>query len=278
MRGELDPGLSRWYSRPGLSPWFCWFGISLAHLHQRAGRWWFARPGIAGPRPATDLSGTVQERPSGQGLSPADTLCCWCHAKEAKAFSHHPMARTLMPIDQVASLPSALIRHSKFSGNVFKSCQKMERCGIRARRATTRAIRFSSNNWRFSSRSAQARTLIRSCQSTDPRFSSKRRSLGSWRKRKSWDLSPEFHWRFRQAAPWRVPFLPQQQRRHYHATNELTVLQPAFPNGHGIGCQRCHGPGGEHVKSPGFTVKTATARKHGREPIINPLASFTRRP
>jgi hypothetical protein len=49
--------------------------------------------------------------------------------------------------------------------------------------------------------------------------------------------------------------------------DETTYLQPIFPNGHGIGCQRCHGPGAEHVKNPG---KVRTSVGLFDPTIVNP--------
>ena len=42
--------------------------------------------------------------------------------------------------------------------------------------------------------------------------------------------------------------------------NETAYGEPIFPNGYGIGCQRCHGPGGEHVKDPGKKIQTEAGK------------------
>src|SRR5262249_9722512 len=49
--------------------------------------------------------------------------------------------------------------------------------------------------------------------------------------------------------------------------DETAYRQPIFPREHGIGCQRCHGPGGEHVKAPGSTVKM---KLDGRDVELDP--------
>jgi hypothetical protein len=205
-----------------------------------------------------------------------DAACAECHPRHAETFGQHPMARTLMPIDQVGPLPLDAAAHHPFEalGQQFQVSHR----GGRTSHARTAVdpdgrplfahelevqLAIGSGTHGHSFLSVRGTTVWQS-------------PISWFTHAKRWDLSPGF-----------TPDVLVGRRVggeclfcHSNGTNEdpeddMALRAPIFPKGHGIGCQRCHGPGGEHVKNPGIVATTAGELD---PTIVNPahLASHLR--
>jgi Flp pilus assembly protein TadD len=186
-----------------------------------------------------------------------ESLCADCHAAEAKTYRRHPMARTLLPANQAPLPPLTAAVHNPFTalGQRFEVVSRGDRL-LHTRSAFDESgsplfrheievdFAIGSGTHAYSYLAVRGSTVL---QTPITWFAEKRR----------WDLSPGFE-----------PNVLAGRRIgadclfcHSNGANEdpgqeTTYRQPLFPNGHGIGCQRCHGPGGEHVQTPGTRIQT----------------------
>ncbi len=188
-----------------------------------------------------------------------DDLCAQCHVREAKTWNQHPMHRTLTPIEKTATLPLDARSHNPFAalgqrfevirrdGGTWHKRSALDGKGnLLFEQELPVHFAIGSGSHAHSYLSVRGSIVLQTpitwyAQNPSSQF---------------WDLSPGF------AAN------GLSGRRiggdclycHSNGANEdpleeTTYREPIFPNGHGIGCQRCHGPGSEHVKNPGI-VKT----------------------
>ncbi|MSQ93048.1 MAG: hypothetical protein EXR98_00665 [Gemmataceae bacterium] len=187
-----------------------------------------------------------------------DAECAKCHRDQAKTYSQHPMARTLMPIDKaVLTAPpgkgqkpfealgqqfqiddrDGRVRHARFARDDKEQALFRHELDVHfVVGSGTRAHSFLS---------VQGTTVLQT-------------PITWFTQKKLWDLSPGFQHNV--LAGRRIGadcFFCHSNGANEDPKDETTYHQPIFPHGHSIGCQRCHGPGGEHVKNPGVFVKTA---------------------
>lgn len=183
----------------------------------------------------------------------SDTECGKCHAEIAKTFSQHPMARTLTPIEHFASPPLDAQSNNPFSafGQEFEVIARPDRV------IHTRQALDQSGNRLF-----QSELEVQFAVGSGARGNSFLSSQGStflqtpltwYPQKKAWGLSPGFHPEI--LAGRRVGadcLFCHSNGANEDPQDETKYNRPVFPNGHGIGCQRCHGPGDEHVRNPGL--------------------------
>jgi predicted CXXCH cytochrome family protein len=212
-------------------------------------------PGLPAPDPRLAYTGPFKNvHPDVAYVN--DALCAECHRDIAKTFSRHPMARTLMPIDAARLPPLDAKAHNPFEA-LGQRFQVQTRDGKVLQSRTARdengkplfqqdlAVHFAigSGTHAHSYLSIQGSTIL---QTPVTWFTQSRR----------WDLSPGFVHNV--LAGRRVGadcLYCHGNGANEDPRDELVYREPLFPNGHGIGCQRCHGPGAAHVKAPGL-VKT----------------------
>jgi Flp pilus assembly protein TadD len=185
-----------------------------------------------------------------------DAVCADCHVKEAKTFSRHPMARTLIPIDRNEPLP---LDH--MARNPFEAFG--QRFEVLKREGRIRHVRSALDS--------KGKPLFEQELPVDFAVGSGTHAHSFAFLRGSTVLQTPITWfaqnksdRFWALSPGFVPNVLAGRRIgadclycHSNGANEdpddeTTYRQPIFPYGHGIGCQRCHGPGAEHVKEPGI--------------------------
>ncbi len=213
-------------------------------------------PGLPSPDPRLSYQGPFKNvHPEVPYVNEA--VCAKCHREHAKSFSQHPMARTLAPIDK-ATLSTASSKSQKPFDALGQQFQNEHRDGrvwhARSARDEQGQALFrqelevhyviGSGARAHSFLSVQGSTVLQT-------------PLTWYTQKKLWDLSPGFQHNV--LAGRRVGadcLFCHSNGANEDPKNETAYREPIFPHGHGIGCQRCHGPGGEHVKNPGVMVKT----------------------
>jgi predicted CXXCH cytochrome family protein len=199
----------------------------------------------------------------------SDAMCAECHADIAKSFSHHPMARTLMPISQVESPPLDAGVNNPF--NAFGQRFAVVAHGDQV--LHTRSA-FDGGGKLLFRQELPVHFAIGSGTHAHSYLwidgPAVRQTPITWfAQKKRWDLSPGFTPNV--LAGRRVGadcLFCHSNAASEDAGDETTYRQPVFPNGYGIGCQRCHGPGAEHVKAPGNRIDTDLGRLDPT--IVNP--------
>jgi Flp pilus assembly protein TadD len=198
----------------------------------------------------------------------SESECARCHKGHAKTFAQHPMARTLASIEQ-ASLRFDPKMHKPFEafgqqfhveyrdGKTIHVRSALDQAGKALFRHELEVKYVIGSGVRAHSYLAvRGATVLHS-------------PITWYAQKKVWDLSPGFV----------VPFLAGRRVGgdclYCHSNgasedpkNDTAYGDPIFPNGYGIGCQRCHGPGAEHVKEPGKMIQTELGKLDPT--IVNP--------
>jgi tetratricopeptide (TPR) repeat protein len=178
--------------------------------------------------------------------------CADCHPKIVERYSSHPMARTLAPFQgPLPDQPADAAHHHPFTA-----------LGMRME------LRRQGKGWdhRLSWTDEGGRTLTsldlpvgysigsgehgRSYLTVRDGFVSQ--TPVSWfSQKKIWDLSPGFREHTVHGRP--VP----EECLFCHSSRVEAVpgyrnrfKEPLFPLDHGVGCERCHGPGEKHIEGP----------------------------
>ena len=181
--------------------------------------------------------------------SVGDDRCAECHPTIAKTFAHHPMGRSLLPVrnqpigDLIDGKPVSFdALHSKFQVlRVGTDLRYTER-----RETTTAKPLFEMSGQML---------YVMGSGSKGNSFLSEQdgfvtQTPVSWFTQKHiWDVSPGFPSELHVGRPIEAACL-------FCHTNEVVPVagtrnryeQPVFRQGHAIGCERCHGPGSEHVR------------------------------
>jgi len=182
----------------------------------------------------------------------SEESCTKCHNPQAKTYCQHPMARTLRSIEQVQSPPLSTEAFNPFDA-LGQQFQVLNRDG---RVWHARSARDHNGKSIFH-QEIEAQYAVGSGTHAHSYLSIRDHTVLQtpitwYEQKKRWDLSPGFQHNV--LAGRRVAldclFCHSNGAREDPA-DELRVIEPVFPNGLGIGCQRCHGPGSEHVKNPG---------------------------
>jgi tetratricopeptide (TPR) repeat protein len=195
--------------------------------------------------------------------------CFPCHDSIAESYNQHPMARSLMPIGKVeAAKPSDKAHNNPFLNEDFKSLFRVDRD---QNRVWHRQTRLDAASQPIFERAMEVQYVFgsgtRGHSYLIMRDGYLFQSPISWFTQKDkWDLSPNFTREMLGGRPVHAFCL-------YCHANHVTpwegainrYREPIF-DGHGIGCERCHGPGEKHVQDPGrFDPET-----HIDYTIVNP--------
>jgi predicted CXXCH cytochrome family protein len=176
-----------------------------------------------------------------------DAVCVKCHRKIAEAYANNPMARSLLPLrdtppqEMLAANATASFRVKDLRFNVERQANEflhVVQLGDAAEGRLANPVRYLLGSSRQGS----------TCLIEHDGFLFQ--SPISWFSAKpGWELAPGYETNqllfFRQIGEECLfchsngaTLVPGTQN-HYQT--------PLFPNGHGIGCERCHGPGQLHV-------------------------------
>jgi hypothetical protein len=209
-------------------------------------------PGLSSPDPRLTYKGPFKNiHPSVAYVS--EETCAECHSGKAESFCRHPMALTLRPIAQVKSPPLDAKAHNPFEA-LGQQFQVIARDGkVRHERSA-----FDTNGKPLFQKDIEVQFAVGSGTHAHSYLtiagSHVLQTPITWYAQKNrWDLSPGFQHNV--LAGRRVALdclFCHSNGANEDPQDELRVRQPVFPNGHGIGCQRCHGPGSEHIKNPGL--------------------------
>jgi hypothetical protein len=181
--------------------------------------------------------------------SVGDARCANCHPEISQSFARHPMGRSLTPVGNEPNEVYGAAHNNPFPalGSLF-SVERHDR-GVWHRQtrrdATGRAI------W---SLEYEAHYAIGSGQHGASYLTNRDgylfQSPISWyAKKQAWDLSPDFATAI---LPWRpvggACLYCHANRARFRENSQNHFDAPLF-DGHAIGCERCHGPGGRHADS-----------------------------
>ena len=242
------------------------------------GVWFYLHSAASGARRKGPFPPPVDPRVAYQGpflnIAPAvkyvgSAACAPCHEGIAETYNKHPMARSLLPIARVAKAQAYDKAHNDpFINLDFKSRFRVDQDGDRVRHRQARLDRAGRPIFE---RDMEVRYVfgsgVRGHSYLIERDGYLFQSPISWFTQKDhWDLSPNFTREMLGGRPVHAYCL-------YCHANQVTPWEgtinryrdPVFV-GHGIGCERCHGPGEKHVERPGqYDPQT-----HTDYTIVNP--------
>jgi thioredoxin-like negative regulator of GroEL len=196
-----------------------------------------------------------------------DAACAECHPRETEQFHQHPMHLTMRKGDQLSSLPTGAIPATFAAlGREFSVEQR------NGAMWQTHWLKDSTGQPQFK-QEFEVKYVIGSGQRGHSFLTARDgfvfQTPMTWYSQKQlWDLAPGFTSDLLGGRP----IVGECLFCHSNGAptspdSEHLYQQPLFPYGLGIGCERCHGPGGKHVLNPGLR-----ATKSGRlDPtIVNP--------
>ncbi len=180
--------------------------------------------------------------------------CDACHERIAATYHKHPMARSLMPIAEVDRRESYDEDHNNpFVNDQFKSRFRVDRDSHRVQHQQTR---LDGAGGAIFERVMDVQYVIgsgtRGYSYLSQRDGYLFQSPISWYSQKDrWDLSPNFTHEMLGGRPVFADCLFCHANRAIPWEGTLNRYRAPIFVGHGIGCERCHGPGEKHVQSPG---------------------------
>jgi tetratricopeptide (TPR) repeat protein len=178
-----------------------------------------------------------------------DAKCAECHADIAAKFAQHPMGRSILPIAAVAGTQDYSAKaHNPFES--FGATMRVERQGDRVWHKETRLGPDGKPVYEFS---LPVDYVIGSgnngCSYLSVRDGFVFQTPISWFAQKGiWDTSPGFAPDMHSGRPVLAICLYCHANRALPIEGTHNRYEPQVFAGHSIGCERCHGPGEEHVK------------------------------
>jgi tetratricopeptide (TPR) repeat protein len=184
-----------------------------------------------------------------------DARCAECHPKQAATYRDHPMARTLAPIARVApGQPYDREHHNPFEA--IHTRFLVERQGDRVWHRQTGLDADGRPAFRYDLDVAYVVGSGRGGYSylTDRDGYLFQTPISWYAQKQIWDLSPgfaaeQFGAAQRTGRPVTADCLfCHANRAHPRPGSQNRYDEPIF-SGYGIGCERCHGPGGRHAET-----------------------------
>ncbi|HXD89262.1 MAG TPA: hypothetical protein VN641_22410 [Urbifossiella sp.] len=216
--------------------------------------WWRSQPGEV-PVARTDsddprLAYTgpfLNVHPDVQEVGSA--VCARCHEKIAHAYDHHPMGQSSFPVADRAI--GNLADGGRADFDALGSHFRIDRAG---KRLTATEARVGANGQPIYETTTDIAVAIgsgakgQSFLTLQDGFVSQ--SPVSWFAQKHlWDVSPGFPPQLHAGRPIEAACLFCHVNRVAAAPGTMNRFEePVFRGGFAIGCERCHGPGGEHVR------------------------------
>jgi hypothetical protein len=173
-------------------------------------------------------------------------ICGNCHAEIAHTYARHPMARSLVPIAEGTSVPEDAAHHLPFraAGSQFSVVR-------RGKDLLHRRTWEDADGKALFHLDLPVRYIIGSGHHGHSYLSDRdgyvsQTPISWYAQKKMWDLSPGFEGTMLLGRP------VNEQCLYCHGDNMVAVpgtvnrYRPGTGH-HGIGCERCHGPGEKHV-------------------------------
>jgi Flp pilus assembly protein TadD len=182
-----------------------------------------------------------------------DAKCAECHLDKALTYQDHPMARSLLPISAVA----ARQRYDAAVNNPFHPPLSSQDLFLVERHGDRVLHRWAHRNEKHETIYALDQTadyVIGSGARGHSYLSNRGGFLFqtpiSWFSQKQiWDLSPGIAAEHRTGRPVLAMCLFCHANRARPREGTINGYEEPIFDGHSIGCERCHGPGGRHVLS-----------------------------
>jgi tetratricopeptide (TPR) repeat protein len=193
--------------------------------------------------------------------------CTPCHESIAESYSKHPMARSLMPVASAGKAQPFEAHNNPFVNDEFKSRFRVER---EDSRVWHRQTRLDSTGQPIFERAMEVQYVIGSGTRGHSYLIGRDgylfQSPISWfTQRDQWDLSPNFTREMLGGRPVFPDCLYCHTNQAIPWEGTINRYREAIFIGHGIGCERCHGPGEKHIADPGLDPQTRVAYT-----IVNP--------
>ncbi|HEY2911554.1 MAG TPA: hypothetical protein VGI99_14985 [Gemmataceae bacterium] len=216
--------------------------------------WWRSQPGelplarFDSDDPRLAYTGPfLNVHPDVQAVGSA--VCARCHDKIAHAYDHHPMGQSSFPVADRAI--GNLVNGGRAEFDALGSHFRVDRAGPRLSATETRA---GANGRPIYETTTDIAAVIgsgakgQSFLTLQDGFVSQ--SPVSWFAQKQlWDVSPGFPPELHAGRPIEAACLFCHTNRVAAVSGTVNRFEePVFRGGYAIGCERCHGPGGEHVR------------------------------
>jgi Flp pilus assembly protein TadD len=181
-----------------------------------------------------------------------DEQCAQCHLDKELSYRQHPMGRSLFPIGQVA----AQQRYDASAHNPFEALGALFLVERRGERVLHRQVGRDAEGQPVYEADTPIDYVLGSgthgCSYLSDRGGYVFQSPVSWFSEKQiWDKSPGFGVGGRAGRPIPALCLYCHANRVRPVEGSVNRYEEPLFDGHAIGCERCHGPGGRHVQDPG---------------------------
>jgi tetratricopeptide (TPR) repeat protein len=196
----------------------------------------------------------------------SDAYCAECHNDIAESFARHPMGRSLNPVAQANAIEefTAEARHPLGrDGFVYRVRREGERQFHQEARLSPAGKEALVTEFEAVYSVGSGRTARSYFIERDEHLFM---SPLTWYADHGWDLSPGYevnNSHFNRPVVSECLFCHANRALHVEGT--LNGYKPPFFEGHGIGCQRCHGPGELHV-----AARKGSATAEPDVTIVNP--------
>src|SRR5579871_4115498 len=248
-------------SRRGKSLRIAMLGGGLVLVVFSAVAWWSSRTSTRNAQQEANSLGEPETDPRIQYSGPfrnihpdvqyvGDQSCAACHEDKTRTFSQHPMGRSLIPIVDLVAHQLYDSRHN----NPFRALDSQFRVERQDNRVRHLRALLDADGKPILEYGSEVQFALGSGTRGYSYVSEKDGYLFqtaiSWYSQKQiWDISPGFD--LQQVTE--RPITSDCMYCHANRTNpvphfENRYAKPIF-SGHAIGCERCHGPGEQHIRS-----------------------------
>jgi tetratricopeptide (TPR) repeat protein len=209
--------------------------------------WWRRGPGSAQSKASLFFASPYQNVLPGVKYVGNET-CAQCHPSQAAAYRQHPMSRSLAPLARSEPLE----RYDKSAHNPFESLGFQFLVERRPDAMLHKAIRRDPAGRVVTEVDAEVAFVlgsgVRGRSYLLNRDGYLFQSPVSWYTQKgAWDLSPGFEFSYPPERPVVASCLFCHSNQAEAVEDTRNRYRSPIFHGYGIGCERCHGPGGRHV-------------------------------
>lgn len=181
--------------------------------------------------------------------------CADCHFDIASSFAKNPMGHSLTPIQTLASTQPYGDKHNnpfRRGNSVYQVLHKGDRVWHRHSRVDREGKTIFDHDVEVRSAIGSGSHGYSYLSCTDGYLF--QTSISWFSQKQIWDLSPG--WSDMPRRPIQAQCLFCHANRALPVSGTVNRYQEPIFQGHGIGCERCHGPGELHVQKPGKFEET----------------------